>query len=201
MSRFEEHFVETIRVSEGVAHNLNYHQARMNATASHFFPNVAFPPLEKVADRFHPHGLNKLRVVYGRYGIECAECKPYSVGDIRSLKIVDGGGIDYSYKSTDRSQLDSLKSLCDGCDDVVIIRHGLVTDTSFTNIAIFDGNSWLTPEHPLLKGTRRASLLDMGKVAEASVTVCDLLSAKRIRLFNSMIEFGDIELDAASIRM
>lgn len=197
----EEHFVETIRVSGGVARNLNYHQARMDATASHFFPGVAFPPLEQIADRFHPLGLNKLRVVYGRRGIECAECNPYSVREIRRLKIVDGGEIDYSYKSTDRSQLDSLKSLSDGCDDVVITRHGLVTDTSFTNIAIFDGNSWLTPEHPLLKGTRRASLLDMGVVAEAPVTVRDLLSAKRIRLFNSMIEFGDIELDAASIRM
>lgn len=197
----EEHFVETIRVSGGVARNLNYHQARMDATAYHFFPDVAFPLLEQIADRFHPQGLNKLRVVYGRYGIECAECTPCSVREIRSLKIVDGGGIDYSYKSTDRSQLNSLKSLGDGCDDVVIIRHGLVTDTSFTNIAIFDGNSWLTPADPLLKGTRRAYLLDMGKVAEAPVTVRDLLSAKRIRLFNSMIEFGDVELDSASIRM
>lgn len=200
MSR-EEHFIETIRVSGGVANNLKYHQARMNAAASHFFPDVVFPPLGQIADRFHPHGLNKLRVVYGSHGIECTECEPYSLKTIRSLKIVDGGEIDYSYKSTDRSQLDSLKALGDGCDDVVIIRRGLVTDTSFTNIAIFDGNSWLTPEKPLLKGTRRASLLDMGKVAEAPVTVCDLLAAKRIRLFNSMIEFGDIELDAASIRM
>ncbi|MGN0028775.1 MAG: aminotransferase class IV [Marinilabiliaceae bacterium] len=200
MSR-EGHFVETIRVSGGVANNLNYHQVRMDATVAHFFPNVAFPPLEQIADRFHPLGLNKLRVVYGPQGIECTECEPYSLRTIRSLKIVDGGEIDYSYKSTDRSQLDSLKALCDGCDDVVIIRRGLVTDTSFTNIAIFDGNSWLTPEYPLLKGTRRASLLDMGKVAESPVTVRDLLAAKRIRLFNSMIEFGDIELDAASIRM
>lgn len=197
----EEHFVETIRVSGGIAHNLNYHQERMDATASRFFPDVAFPPLEQIADRFHSHGLNKLRVVYGRHGIECTECEPYSPRSIRSLKIVDGGEIDYSYKSTDRSQLDSLKALGDGCDDVVIIRCGLVTDTSFTNIAIFDGNSWLTPAHPLLKGTRRASLLCMGKVAEAPVTVRGLLSAKRIRLFNSMIEFGDIELDSASIRM
>lgn len=197
----EERFVETIRVSGGVACNLNYHQARMDATASHFFPEVVFPPLELIANGFHPQGLNKLRVVYGRHGIECAECKPYALRRIRSLKIVDGGDIDYSYKSTDRSRLDSLKALCGGCDDVVITRHGLVTDTSFTNIAIFDGNSWLTPEHPLLKGTRRASLLDCGLVAEARVTADDLLSAKLIRLFNSMIEFGEIELDAASIRM
>lgn len=197
----DELFIETIRLSGGVAHNLKYHQARMNATASYFFPEATFPPLEQITNQFHTHGVNKLRVVYGRHGIECTECTPYSVRDIRSLKIVDGGEIDYSYKSADRSLLDSLKALSDGCDDVVITRHGLVTDTSYTNIAIFDGNSWLTPELPLLKGTRRASLLDSGILAEASVTVDDILSAKRIRLFNSMIEFGDMELDVASIRM
>lgn len=195
----DKHFVETIRLTDGAADNLNYHQARMDVTASHFFPGLTLPSLERIVDKFHPRGLNKLRVVYGETGIEFAECTPYVVRNIGSLKIVDGGDIDYSFKSTDRSQLNRLKALAEGCDEVVIIRGGLVTDTSFTNIAIFDGHSWLTPENPLLKGTRRASLLDRGLITEAAVTVDDLRSAQRIRLFNAMVEFGDIELSASSV--
>lgn len=56
-------------------------------------------------------------------------------------------------------------------------------------------HNWLTPKHPLLLSTKRAYLLDKGIIKEADITVDDLMKAKKIRLFNAMIEFGEREVE------
>lgn len=194
-------FVETIRVCRGVPQNLSYHQSRMDKTAANFFPDTHLPPLADVVNRPFPDGLLKLRVLYGSGGIVSSQCDPYNIRSIKTLKVVDGGDVDYSFKFADRSRLNQLKALAYGCDDVIIVKNGLVTDTSYTNIAISDGNDWLTPRLPLLKGTRRAQLLDSGVIVEASITVDDLMSAVSLRLFNAMIEFGEVELSPEAIQL
>lgn len=118
---------------------------------------------------------------------------------IHSLKVVCDDDIEYNYKSTDRSRLNALVEKKGCCDEIVIIKNGLVTDTSFTNIAIYDGTSWLTPKHPLLAGTKRACLLDRGAIKEADITINDLMRAKRLRLFNAMIDFGEREIPISQV--
>ena len=98
------------------------------------------------------------------------------------------------YKSTDRSRLNALVAQKGNCDDIIIVKHGLLTDTSFTNLAIFDGKHWVTPRHPLLPGTKRAALLDKGMIQEADITLEDLRNANKVSLFNAMIDFGEIEI-------
>ena len=61
--------------------------------------------------------------------------------------------------------------------EIIIIKNGLVIDTSFTNIAIHKDGKWLTPKHPLLLGTKRAALLEQGIIQEADITVDDLMKA------------------------
>lgn len=63
------------------------------------------------------------------------------------------------------------------CDEIIIIKNGLVTGTSFTNIAIYKDGKWITPKHPLLLGTKRAALLEKGIIQEADITVDDLMKA------------------------
>ena len=53
--------------------------------------------------------------------------------------------IDYRYKQADRRVLDEAFALRDTADDVLIVRHGLLTDTSIANIALWDGCEWHTP--------------------------------------------------------
>lgn len=98
------------------------------------------------------------------------------------------------YKSTDRSRLNALVAQKGNCDDIIIVKHGLLTDTSFTNLAIFDGKHWVTPRHPLLPGTKRAALLDKGMIQKADITLEDLRNANKVSLFNAMIDFGEIEI-------
>ncbi len=40
------------------------------------------------------------------------------------------------------------------------VKNGLVTDCTIGNLVFFDGTGWVTPDQPLLKGTKRQALLD-----------------------------------------
>lgn len=155
-------FIETIRIDNGRACNLPYHNRRLNDTRAHFWPGST--PLQ-LSDHVHPlpeTGVFKARVVYGKDGIEEVACSPYALRRVQSLALVPSDTVDYAYKSTEREPLNRLFALRGACDDILIVKQGLLTDTSIANIALSDGTHWYTPRHPLLKGTRRAALLEKG---------------------------------------
>ena len=199
----QQQFVETIKIANGKPSNLPYHQARMERTIRHFFPNLALNAMPSLQDLITPDEnmtLVKARVVYGADGVELIEYAPYSMRPIRSLQVVCDDTISYSYKSCDRSQLYALAAKKGDCDEIIIVKNNLVTDTSFTSLAISDGNCWLTPRQPLLLGTKRASLLDQGLIKEVDITAYDLKRAERVRLFNAMIDFGEREVETKNIK-
>lgn len=192
-----QQFVETIKIKDGKAQAFAYHQERMERTIRNFFPslcNASMPSLESLINPTANMDFYKARVVYGENGVETVEYAPYFMRNINSLQVVEDDTITYDYKSTDRSRLNALVEKKGSSDDIIIVKHGLLTDTSFTNLAIFDGKHWTTPKHPLLPGTKRAALLDKGIIHEADVTLEELRNANRISLFNAMIEFGEMEI-------
>lgn len=201
----KQQFVETIKIKNGKALALPYHQARMERTIRRFFPSfpsfTSFPSiasadinLSSLISPKEEMDFYKARVVYGAQGVEAIEYAPYKMKEIHSLKVVEDDSIDYTYKSTDRSALNALAAQKGDCDEIIIIKNGLITDTSFTNLALFDGNRWLTPKHPLLLGTKRAQLLEAGIIEEADLTPEDLKKAEKVSLFNAMIDFGEREV-------
>ena len=198
----EQQFVETIKIKDGKAQSLAYHQARMERTVRHFFPELgrtSMPPLKELLNPKDCMNLYKARVVYGEHGVETVEYAPYTMRNISSLQVVTDETIEYDFKSTDRSHLNALSAMKGNCDEFIIVKHGLATDTSFTNLAIYNGTRWITPKHPLLLGTKRACLLEHGIIQEADITLQDLKKAQSIRLFNAMIEFGEVEIPIGNL--
>ena len=192
-----QQFVATIKIKDGKAQALTYHQDRMERTIRHFFPlfcNASMPSLERRINPTANMDFYKARVVYGEQGVETVEYAPYSMRNINSLQVVEDDTITYGYKSTDRSRLNALVAQKGNCDEIIIVKHGLLTDTSFTNLAIFDGKHWVSPRHSLLPGTKRAALLDKGMIQKADITLEDLRNANKVSLFNAMIDFGEIEI-------
>ena len=192
-----QQFVETIKIKAGEAQALEYHQYRMERTIRHFFPslcNTAIPSLKRLVNPTPNMDSYKARVVYGEQGVETIEYALYSMRNINTLQVVEDDTIVYDYKSTDRSRLNALAALKGECDEIIVVKHGLLTDTSFTNIAIYDGKHWLTPKLPLLPGTKRAALLDKRIIREADITLDDLQKANKVSLFNAMVEFGEMEI-------
>lgn len=191
-------FIETIRIEHGAIQNLSYHNQRMNATRQALFGLNT--PID-LAGSIQPDVYlqrTKCRVAYSR-DILTVDYAPYQIRPVHSLRLLSCDSIDYPYKSTDRSALNALFADRAEADDICIVRHGLLTDTSICNIALWNGSQWITPASPLLPGTMRASLLDTTKIIPGDIRPDDLLDYFRIRLFNAMIGFGEVELNLGDV--
>lgn len=195
----EPEFVESIKIKDGKAVGVSYHQARMSRTIQHLFPEKPIPNLEEALSPTPAMHFHKARVIYNAQGINDIQYTPYAMRKINSLKIIKDDNICYPFKSTDRSRLNMLSAKKEECDEIIIMKQGLVTDTSFTNIAILEGRKWITPRHPLLPGTKRAYLLEAGLMEEADITFCRLMKAEKVCLFNAMIELSEITLTPLDI--
>ena len=193
-------FIETIRIDHGKACNLSRHNQRLNDTRAHFWPDST--PLQLRDHLSSPGceaGIVKARVVYGEIGIEDVSYSPYTMRHVHSLALMQADTIDYTYKSAGREPLNCLFALRGACDDILIVKQGLLTDTSIANIALSDGAHGYTPARPLLKGTTRAALLEEGIMQEKDIRPEDLPSFSTVRLFNAMIDWGELELPVRNI--
>lgn len=186
-------FLETIRIEKGIARNLSYHQNRLNRTFARFFPDTEPPRLENaIKSMLLPEdGTWKCRVLYD-HKIQEVTCQPYREKEIRTLKLTETTDLEYGFKYANRVAIEKLMELRNGSDDVLIIQGNLVTDTSYCNILFFDGVHWLTPDTPLLAGTKRQFLLDSRVIREARITVNDLDRFKKFMPVNAMLDF-DLE--------
>jgi len=184
-------YLETIKVVDGEIYHINYHQKRYESVLKSF--GVA--EFKNLVDFLDPpkDGLYRCRLVYDLYGVVEVSYHKYKKRTINSLKIVVDNGIDYSLKSTNRKDLDSLFLKKDACDDVLIIKNSLVTDTTIANIAFYKDGIWFTPKTPLLKGTTRARVLNNGVLKELDIKVEDLESFSKVALLNAMIDFDILE--------
>lgn len=191
-------FIETIRIENGCIYNLPYHNERMNRTQRMIFHTSAILDL---ADYIHPEPYQertKCRVEYADVIVK-VEYAAYHIRPVSSLRVISCDTISYDLKSSDRSELNDLFAQRGEADDILIDRNGLLTDTSICNLALWNGSCWETPTSPLLCGTKRASLLDAEILKSADIRSVDLHRYSRIRLFNSMIEFGEIEFPVDNI--
>lgn len=192
-------FIETIRIDRGEACNLLYHDKRLNATRAHFWPGSDCIHLAEHLKLSSDMDGMKCRILYDGEGIKEISYAEYTMRPVHSLRLVCSDGIDYTYKSTDREELNHLFARRGEQDDVLIVKQGLLTDTSIANIALFDGTDWYTPQSPLLKGTRREVLIDKGVIKEREIAMRELSSFSFVRLFNAMIEWGALELSTEFI--
>ncbi|MEQ9287282.1 MAG: aminotransferase class IV family protein [Cyclobacteriaceae bacterium] len=185
-------FIETISIADGVVQNLGYHQNRLEKTFAVFFSSPPFKLAECIKD-IPSKGKHKCRVVYSETEIH-VDISPYPTRQISSLKLVYDNDIAYPYKYQDRSALDQLYAQRQHCDDIIIVKDGLCTDSYFANLAFFDGAQWLTPKHPLLPGTKRQKLLDHGLIKSADITIKALDSYSKVSLINAMLDLGEVEV-------
>ena len=116
-------FIETIRIDGGVVRNLAYHERRLNDTRTHFWPESTGLQLTDFLPPIPENGRHRLRIVYGRCGIEEVTCTPYILRPVRSLALISANDIGYTYKSADREALNQLFAQRGSCDDILIVRQ------------------------------------------------------------------------------
>ena len=194
-------FIETIKVVDGKIMNLERHVQRVMETAKHFQYNelhIDRERLESIAKA--SVGISKLRFIYDRTGIHDITCTPYMMRRISQLLLADGNAIDYSFKYEDRTMLDSMNRNSGKETEMLIVKDGFVTDTTYTNVAFNDGQQWLTPRKPLLAGTKRALLIEKGLITAHEIKPSDINNYHSIALFNAMIELGEAVLPISAIK-
>ena len=182
---------ETIRILDGLPVHLAWHEQRMNESVGEFWPGappVKLKPLIVVPAEFRT-GVARCRVTYGP-DVREISFSPYEQREIRTLKIIRCDDIDYHAKFTDRRRLDELFAKRGEYDDILIVRKGLITDTSIANIIFFDGKSWITPSTPLLNGACRRRLLHEKRSTEREIRVGELAGMKGWGIVNSMRDAG-----------
>lgn len=180
---------ETIRICDGTPENLRLHEKRLNFSRHRLYGSTGEISLAdhiSIPDDCH-RGIYRCRVIYEE-SIISVEFIPYQPAAVRTLKVVHADEIDYGLKYLDRTSLTGLIDH-DVADDVLIVKNGCLTDTSYSNIVFTEGRKWVTPDTPLLQGTMREKLLREGAIKEERITPDDLGRFTHFRLINAMLGF------------
>lgn len=179
--------IETICYENGNFHRVPLHEDRMNRSRRHFL-GVCSPILlsqSLIVPENLKNQIIKCRVTYSNT-IEGIEYEPYILKKIENLKIVQANAIAYSYKYKNRDSLNSLLEQRGLIDEILIVRNGFITDTSFTNIAFLQNGYWYTPAFPLLNGTRREEYLKHCIIFPRNIKPAELKYYEEARLINAM---------------
>lgn len=193
MSHMKEEnlFIETLKVKEGVFIHPELHLRRIQYTQEEAFGFHA--PVQLEPEMIPPgktQGIVKCRILYGKE-IRKIDFEVYHPRHIRTLKLVDGGNTDYHLKYADRTPLTRLLAKRKNCDDILISIREEITDTSYSNVVLFDGENYYTPSSYLLNGTKRQHLIQKGIVKEIRITTEDLKNFRQLYLINAMLDIED----------
>jgi 4-amino-4-deoxychorismate lyase len=187
---------ETIKVKDNRLHHMAYHNNRVNASRLALFGSAKPWDLSEIIriPELDPAVTYRCRFLYAREP-EKTEFIPYVRRIIQKLVVVDGHDLEYAFKFADRTAFDTLKAGIPDPErsDILLVKNDRITDTSFSNIILWDGNAWYTPAVPLLRGTKREYYLDQKIIQLRDIRVNDLPDYKTARLINAMLDIDDGE--------
>ena len=183
--------VETISVVDGKALHLSYHQERLNRSQKELFSNFNPIDLNEIIAPPSNNGQLKCRVIYADKLLDI-NYSTYRPKVVKNLKLIEAN-IDYSFKYSNRDEIDNIYAQRGSADDILIVKDGLITDTSIANIAFWDGYKWITPKSPLLRGTTRERLIKNGFLVQKDIYIDEIKKFELFAIMNAMIGFKPIK--------
>ena len=183
---------ESIKIENGKIFLTEFHQKRMDKTFNMFYHKENPWKLKQIFSQIKVplNGLYKMKFNYSekKYKIEF---KKYLLKKIAKIKCYEINDFTYSFKFSDRRKIEYFYTKKLDCQDILMIKNGYLTDTSYCNIILFDGFSWFTPEKPLLEGVQREKLLESKMISKTKIKLNEINDFKQFRLINAMIKFED----------
>jgi len=182
-------FFETIRVENGSIQHLSLHMERMKETCS-----------EEYGDFLHENifteiqlpetGVHRMNIWYNRTDTE-VKTALYTPSAISTVALVScEPDFDYRRKYTNRDALNNMLKSAPGADEIVIVKNGMVTDSSKANIVFEKNGTYYTPDTFLLNGTMRQYLLGSGKITEASIKAENVFDYEKMYFINALNPLG-----------
>ena len=186
---------ETLRIKDNVIDQFDDHIQRMQNTAGRLW-NCQLD-LTGLQEKIMSHcqgGLQKCNIHYNAHQFEIS-VSDYMPKNIHSFVLAFDDDIQYDLKYTDRESLHRpLKNKMPDVE-VIFVKHSKLTDTSYSNIALWNGVEWHTPKSPLLKGTKRQQYIHQKRIVEKDILVTDLVHYQKIALINAMLDLNDLVRD------
>jgi 4-amino-4-deoxychorismate lyase len=191
--------LETLHIIRGQLQHLKWHNERYNRSRKILFGatepiDLATVFAEKWAKNDVVHldlsnnatdTYERCRFIYDALVVHKVEIVRAVRRNIRSLQCVSADDFDYSHKFADRSRFDLLNQNIQ-TDDILIVKNGFLTDTTYANIVFMDKSGhFFTPSTPLLAGTKRAQLLAENKIEAVDLRVNDMSKFVEVRLINA----------------
>ena len=182
-------FVETIQIKDGIPALIDLHQQRINGTFL-FFKSISPPDITSIIvdylekQKLLINQIYKLRFLYNLDSSYSIQLAPYHSPVISSFTLIENNDIDYTFKSTNRAIFEQLKASVQG--EVIIVKNGFVTDTSFSNIILLKDSIWYTPKTYLLNGVQRQHLLASNKIQEKDIKASDIKCYSHIKIINAL---------------
>ncbi|MDD2488877.1 MAG: aminotransferase class IV [Bacteroidales bacterium] len=183
-------FIESLKVVGGEFMNIELHQQRIDISSKIFSINKKIVLKDINIPKSNNDLVQKCRILYSNDDL-IISFSEYKQRKIESLKLVFDDSIDYSFKFEDRQQLNQLYDKREDCSDIIIVKNGHLTDTSFSNIILFDGENYFTPNSFLLNGTMRQKLLSDKRIIEKEIKYDELSNYNRIILINALNSIED----------
>lgn len=184
--------LETIKIIKGSVPFLTFHQQRLNESRRQLFQVDDEIDLGAAIQVPSTDQVYRCRVIYERT-IEKVEYHHYEAKKFHCFKVIEANAIVYDFKYLDRTSINQLIASKGLADDILIIKNGLVTDTSIANVAFWEQKKWLTPAMPLLKGTTRERLLTAKYIETADIKLTDLKTFSKMALMNALMDFTVVE--------
>lgn len=168
--------IESIYCVDGHAPLLELHQERVNRTLVHLYNSSSDRLTIKIPEyEWEKSKVYKLRVVYNP-DMCSVQAIPYSPKLITSAILIENNDIDYSYKFYNRDVINTLTSSINNKNnsEIIIVKDGCITDSSYHNLVFRKGKKFYTPKNPLLHGVQREFLMSIGYLEPIDILVSDL---------------------------
>ncbi|MCG8452328.1 MAG: aminotransferase class IV [Spirochaetales bacterium] len=186
--------VESLCALDGQVQALSYHARRMAASSHMLWGRDCSGELEEALSQIElGTGRWKIRVIYSSE-IQNVEAASYTAAAYQKVALLPMQGNQYAHKFLQRSWLEKKENqgrFLD-CDTVLLHSGGFIKDFTRANVAFFDGQEWVTPLHPMLKGTRREALIDAHQLRCKEIRVEDLSDFSLCSPVNAMLPLGEI---------
>ena len=191
-------FIESIRIHNGVAENLAFHQKRVNKTLGQK-TGEGLNLNDLIQELQIPkNGLFKWRLEYTKDIIKQNQLIPYAERTVKRIQLVEAPDLKYALKYSDRNSFRRLL-IQSNADDIIITQNGYLTDASYSNLFFWDGQQWATPSTPLLNGTQREIILNKKLALEKQIHRNDLSNYTHFKRVNAMMVWEKSKIENINI--
>jgi 4-amino-4-deoxychorismate lyase len=138
--------------------------------------------------------LFKCRILYSEQEYQI-EISTYEKRHIEKIVFINDDDISYPLKFTDKNCFFKHTKNLPATTEPIFIVEGFLTDSSYSNIALWNGNEWHTPKEPLFFGVRRNVLLNENLIVEKDISIKDMHQYQKISFINAMLDLEELEIE------